>query len=95
MLDPKPNRYSVVPLVLLALLLIATTLGDVWHHHSNSTSEDNCPICHLNHQPMERPLASHRSPTLIPTGPGPETFDYESAPNPTVVRVPARAPPTA
>lgn len=37
--------YVVLPLVLIALLM-ATTMGMVWHHHDRN-SADGCTLCHL------------------------------------------------
>jgi hypothetical protein len=88
-------RPILVALTLLGLLLMTATLGGVLHHHQNSTSENTCPICHLNHQPIDRPLVSDRLPALQPVGSNPEPFDYEFAPAPRTRRVPARAPPFA
>jgi hypothetical protein len=84
----------VVPVALLALLLVAMTLGSVWHHHTGS-SEATCQICHLNHQPIERPLASDRTPVLALIGHAQELQDTGLAPSPVIPRVPARAPPIA
>jgi len=86
-------RYLLVALTLLGLLFMAATLGGVLHHHQDSASENACPICHLSHQPIDRPLVSDRLPALQPVGPNPEPFDYEFAPDPMTRRVPARAPP--
>lgn len=93
MVNRQSIRYVVVALTLLGLLFMTATLGGVLHYHQNSTSENTCPICHLNHQPIERPLVSHRLPALQPAGPNPEPFNYEFAPDPMTRRVPARAPP--
>jgi len=84
----------VVKVALLALLLVAMTLGSVWHHHAGS-SDATCPICHLNHQPIERPLAIDRTPALALVGPTDQPQDTGLAPSPIVPRVPARAPPIA
>jgi hypothetical protein len=91
----RSTRCLIVAVALLALLVVATTLGGVWHHHANSSSEANCPICHLNHQPIERPLASNRTPTLASVGPGPEPRETDFAPSLIARRIPARAPPAA
>jgi hypothetical protein len=89
----KAIRYFFVALALLALLLVTATLGGVLHHHQNPSSENTCQICHLNHQPVERPLASDRVPVLAPVGQQPEPEDYEFSPGPLIRRLPARAPP--
>jgi hypothetical protein len=83
----------IAPVALLSLLLIGMTLVSVCHHHATDSSEANCSICHLSHQPIDRPLVSDRLPALQPVGPNPEPFDYEFAPDPMDRRVPARAPP--
>jgi hypothetical protein len=88
-------RRLAVPLALLALLLLTATLGGVLHHHQTPTSENTCQICHLNHQPIERPLASDRVLVLEPVGAQPEPEDYEFSPGLLVRRLPARAPPSA
>ena len=82
------------PVALLALLLLSMTLGSVWHHHANS-SEANCPICHLSHQPADRPIASDRTPTLAAVGPRFETQEPDFVLTRGSERIPARAPPSA
>ncbi|MGD0963329.1 MAG: hypothetical protein ABSA57_05445 [Candidatus Acidiferrales bacterium] len=62
----KSIRSWAVALALLALMLLAATLGGLLHHHPSSTPENICQICHLNHQPIERPLASDRVFVLAP-----------------------------
>jgi hypothetical protein len=89
----KLTRFVVVSLALLALMA-AVTLGGVWHHHPNS-SEANCSICHLNHQPIVQPLSADRVPCFAPIGTKPEPLEPFFAPTPLVRHVPARAPPTA
>lgn len=88
----RPTRYVVASLALLSLLMLATALGGVWHHHAGST-DANCSICHLNHQPVERPLASHREPALDLLGLRPDPLEFQLAPDPETLRLPARAPP--
>jgi hypothetical protein len=90
----KYTRYLVVPLALVALLVITTTLGNVWHHH-DSNSETTCPICHFNHQPIEKPLAGNRLPVLMPVSSSPDVFQPSLEPTPDSHRIPARAPPSA
>jgi hypothetical protein len=93
MQNQKRLRCFLVCLTLLGLLFMTATFGGALHHHENSTSENTCPICHLSHQPIERPIASNRLPALLPAGPTPEPFNYEFAPAPMTRRLPARAPP--
>jgi hypothetical protein len=90
----KSIRFCAGPLTLLVLLLLATTIGSAWHHHANSSSEDSCQICHLSHQPVERPVAAQRSHSLIPIGASQEPPDNELVPDLASRRVPARAPPS-
>jgi hypothetical protein len=83
----------LVPIVVLAALVLAMTLGGLWHNHSGS-SDANCSICHLNHQPVDNAPVSYREPSLaqvdtraVPEEPG---FTLGLA----APRLPARAPPT-
>jgi hypothetical protein len=94
MVRSKLIRHVFVGLALLGLLLLMATFGGALHHHQNSDSSGSCPICHLNHQPIERSVASDRLPVLLPAGPGPEPLDYEFASTPMTQRVPTRAPPS-
>ena len=89
----KAIRCLLVPVALIVLLVLITTLGGVYHHHSNS-SEANCSICHVNHQPMERPLAKDRTPALSQLGIRPEPSEPAFLPTLLSPRLPARAPPT-
>ena len=84
----------VVPVALLALLVLSMTLGSVWHHHAGS-SESTCQICHLSHQPVDRPLATDRTPTLATVGNRLEVQEPDFVPALFTGRVPARAPPSA
>jgi len=86
------TRLLIVPVALLALLLVGTTLGAAWHHHTGS-SDATCQICHVTHQPIERPLAADRTPAFAVLGATPEPSDAEIAPTPVISRIPARAPP--
>jgi hypothetical protein len=94
MVEKRAIRYVVVSVALLALLVVTVTLGGIWHHHSK-VSDSNCSICHLNHQPMERPLASHRAPALATIGQMSDPQEPGFTPNPETPRLPARAPPSA
>jgi hypothetical protein len=95
MLTRSHSRYLVVPVALLALLLVGMTLGSVvWHHHADST-ESTCPICHLSHQPIDRPVAANHALTFALVAPAAEIRNTGLAPSPAIRRVPARAPPTA
>ena len=94
MREKRAIRSVIMAVALLALLVFTLTLGGIWHNHSK-VSDTNCSICHLNHQPMERPLASHRQPALTTVGHRPEPQEPGFTPNPETPRLPARAPPSA
>jgi len=88
-------RASKLVLAVLALLLVAAPLAtSMWHHHAGS-SDTNCPVCHFNHQPMDRPTDGLRiSPTELVTfrsAPSEERFIS----NRDILPLPSRAPPTA
>ncbi len=58
------RRLTLLPFftaALLALLLVTVLAGGIWHNHQGN-SEANCSVCHLSHQPMERPLTVNRTP---------------------------------
>jgi hypothetical protein len=88
----RAARYVLVPVALVALIVLAMTLGSVWHNHANC-SPTNCSICHLSHQVMERPLASDRTPALAQLGIRPEPSEPAFTPSRLAPRLPARAPP--
>jgi hypothetical protein len=81
----------MVPIALLALV-IGATVGMVWHHHVTS-SPDNCPICHLNHQAIELGVGSVRACALVATGGGPESQPIDFIPSSIPRNIPPRAPP--
>lgn len=87
-------RHLVVP-IALSLLLVGMTLVSVCHHHAADSSETNCCICHLSHQPIDRPLAIDPAPVMAVLAPAPEPRDTGLASAPVIRRLPARAPPTA
>src|ERR1700693_6118744 len=87
----KATRCLLVPAALIALFL-TITLGSVWHQHANS-SEANCSICHVDHQPMERPLARDRTLALAQLGFQPAALEPVVEPRLLSPRLPARAPP--
>lgn len=89
-----PIRFSLatIALLLMPLLVVATTAGSIWHHHKDS-SEASCPICHLSHQPVAPTLAADHTPELTPLGKQPDVQEPGDAPAPSIRRVPARAPP--
>jgi len=88
-------RHLIVPVALLSLLLIGMTIVSVCHHHAADSSEANCSICHLSHQPIDRPLAVDPKPALALLAAAPEPHNTGLASAPVIRRLPARAPPSA
>lgn len=90
----KIIRFALVAVAILAVML-ATTAGMVWHTHVH-TSEANCVICHLSHQPITNALSfSPALPIFAAVGAQPEPEEVLAAQNPLIARVPTRAPPAA
>jgi hypothetical protein len=90
----SPIRSIAAPVVLLALLVFAMTLGTVVHSHAGTT-ESNCSICHLNHQPIDQTVVADNAPSFAPIG---IQTDIAPPPDPPFLpapRLPARAPPSA
>lgn len=81
----------MIPIAILALV-IGMTLGEVWHHHVD-TSPETCPVCHLSHQAVEPAAVAVRAEIFIPEGPGPEPLQATSVSQLFAPKVPARAPP--
>jgi len=81
--------------VALSLLLVGMTLVSIAHfHNSDESSEATCQICHLSHQPIDRPLAIDPQSAMALQAPAPEPRDTGFAPAPVIRRLPARAPPS-
>lgn len=90
----KPIRFALIAIAIVVVLL-ATTAGMVWHTHVH-TSEANCVICHLSHQPITNALSfSPTLPIFAAVGAQPEPEEVLAAQNPLIARVPTRAPPAA
>jgi hypothetical protein len=89
----RPSGYLAL-VVLLALSLVGMTLGTACHQHTGSC-DSNCSICHLSHQPIDRPMAARHAPTRVLLARTSEARGIQSAASPFFRRVPARAPPTA
>jgi hypothetical protein len=91
-----PIRFSLatIALLLMPLLVVATTTGSLWHHHADS-KEASCPICHLSHQPIAPTLVADSTPDLTPLGKQPDVLEPADAPAPSLLHIPARAPPAA
>jgi len=90
-----PIRFSLatIALLLMPLLVVATTTGSLWHHHVAS-HESSCPICHMSHSPLAPTLVADSTPDLALLGRQTEVQEPADAPAPSIRRVPARAPPT-
>jgi len=86
--DQKRIWRVVIPIALLVLLL-GSTLGVVWHHHGNSSS-DSCSLCHLVIAPS---AAGIRACVLVPKGAGPEPQYRSFIARSAARQIPARAPP--
>jgi len=86
-------RRLIVPVALLLLLVVGMTLCNVSHHH-NGSSDANCSICHLSHQPIDQPLVAKGTATLAQTGVNSDPQEPGFEPSPIEPRLPARAPPT-
>ena len=57
----------IIPLALIVLVL-ATTMGMVWHHHDRY-SADRCTLCHLAIAPAVEQSASQGLATATPEHP--------------------------
>jgi hypothetical protein len=92
MLTSKVIRCLAMTVALLALLVLTTT-GIAWHHHSST--ETNCSICHLSHQSIDEPLATYRAPLLGVVGEHADLAEPIFVARLVIRRLPARAPPFA
>jgi len=92
-------RYSaIVAVVVVALLvaapLVASRCQFQCHCRANS-SDNNCPACHFNHQPMDRPLEGQRMPTLALVQDSPAPAEALPVAAQAARPLPSRAPPSA
>lgn len=94
MLNRTSIRVLVAVVAIVALLVLTAAMTGVGCHHSDDC-QTSCPICHLNHQPIEKPLTSNRLPVLAPVAPSVEVQVVDLASSPVSPRVPCRAPPLA
>ena len=90
---PSQKRV-LVAIALLAAFVLAMTMGSVWHNHAGS-SDANCSICHLSHQPVDHSLVSHREPSMAQVDTQTEPEEPGSTLGLVAPRLPARAPPPA
>lgn len=87
-------RRIIFALTMALLLLVATSAGNVWHHHKSSAAESNCPICHLGHQAAEQPVVIKAAPVLFAIGPQLPLPDPVVEFAPAVSTLASRAPPS-
>jgi len=85
-------RFSLAPVALLALLVFASTLGSIWHHHTGA-SDANCSFCQVSHQPIEPAHASGGETVLVLVGLRVEAPPPLFLPAPDTRQLSARAPP--
>ncbi|MGB8441737.1 MAG: hypothetical protein WCE26_20230 [Candidatus Acidiferrales bacterium] len=91
--NPKTIRCLLIPVVVLASLVLAMTMGTLWHNHAGS-SEANCSICHISHQPVDHSVVSYREPCLAQVDTRPEPEEPAFTLGLVAPRLPARAPPS-
>jgi hypothetical protein len=91
--NKKPIRRLLIPIAVLAALVLAMTMGTLWHNHAGS-SEANCSICHISHQPVDHPVVSYREPSLAQVDTQPEPDEPAFTLGLVAPRLPARAPPS-
>jgi len=90
----KLRALRVALAMLVALLVAAPLAASLWHHHAGS-SDTNCPVCHFNHQPMDRPAEGLWCSSI-------QVITYRSTPSKAqfiassdILPLPSRAPPVA
>jgi hypothetical protein len=90
----KGRSTRIVVLVLVALLVAAPLAATLYHHHASS-SDSNCPVCHFNHQPMDRPVAGQRLPSFDVLRDQPAPVESRVVAAQSTPPIPSRAPPAA
>jgi len=88
-------RGSKLFVVMLAVMLMAAPLVAGFFHHHASSSDNNCPVCHFSHQPMDRPMAEHRLPSFEVVHEVPVPVETRAIAAQAVPPLPSRAPPAA
>jgi len=89
----KFRATQLVVALLVALLVAAPLVTGLWHRHASS-SDNNCPVCHFNHQAMDRPLDGQRMPTLDVVRDTPAPAETRVAAAQAAPPLPSRAPPS-
>lgn len=88
------TRRIIFALLLGLLLVVATSAGNIWHHHNSATAESNCPICHLGHQAAEQPTVIQAAPVLFAVGSQTPVPEPALQAGPDVSVLASRAPPS-
>lgn len=88
------TRRIIFALFLAVLLVMATTAGSVWHHHSSVTASSSCPICHLSHQTAQQPILIHSGSPLWAIASNPILADPLFIETPVTSQFATRAPPS-
>jgi hypothetical protein len=80
--------------LLVAAPLIASQCQFQCRCHANSAN-NNCPVCHFNHQPMDRPPDGQRMATLDVIRECPAPMETPIVAAQAAPHLPSRAPPSA
>jgi hypothetical protein len=86
----RASKFVVV--MLVAVLVTAPLAASIWHHHTGS-SDANCPVCHFNHQPMDRPAESPRFCSILAVTYSSRPAEARYIANRDIRPLPSRAPP--
>jgi len=93
-LGNRKTRLILFALSLALMLAVATTAGNVWHHHATTAAESTCPICHLGHQPAQQSVVMQSAPVMLAEGSGPFVPEPLFHAAPIFSRLATRAPPS-
>jgi hypothetical protein len=91
--DRRALFSRLIPVILLALLLMVTFAGSIWHAHA-AGDEANCSVCHLSHQPIVEPSAPAQLLALEPLRDNWVVEEPAAPPAPAILRAASRAPPS-
>jgi hypothetical protein len=90
----RKTRLILFVLSLALMLAMATTAGNVWHHHATTAAESTCSICHLGHQPVQQSVVRQSAPVMLAEGSGPSSPEPLFQAPPIFSRLATRAPPS-
>jgi hypothetical protein len=93
-LGSRKTRLILFVLSLALMLAMATTAGNVWHHHATTAAESTCSICHLGHQPVQQSVVRQSAPVMRAEGSGPFVPEPLFHATPIFSRLATRAPPS-